>query len=459
MFRSIWLKFFAILLIVVAVALAAAFSLRQLMIRDFREYAEGQREDRVYWVIADLESSYGKDLQWSREAVVRDAVWALMMEFDVRLFDSRHNLVIDTDQALKTLSPLIQKRVIAISQLNLRKKTGPLFSYPLFLNRREIGSLEVRFLQPERESVFVRRSDLFLLFTVVVLGGTAFLLSILFSRRLTNPLRKLVVAAEDIIEGNLQSKVAASGRDEVARLAATFNRLTKFLETQEGLRKKLISNVAHEIRTPLTAMRGELAGMIDELIPNDKEQLKSLYEETWRLEGFLDGIEELSRAEAGVVFLQKRAGKLRPLFEDIQRTFDGVFLDKGVALKIQCGDELEVYADPDRLRQIIVNLLSNALKATQECGNVTMRAVKNGNSTCIDIEDTGCGIGKDSLPFIFERFYRSSEGGMGIGLTIVKELVYAHEGRIKVNSEEGKGTLFSICIPDREAVGGFTTSL
>lgn len=458
MFKNIWLKFFIILLVVVVVALAAAFALRQLMIRDFREYAEGQREDRVYWIIADLESSYEKNLQWSREAIVRDAVWALMMDFEVRLFDSHHNLVMDTEKALKTLSPLTKKRVSAISQLNARKKTATFFSYPLFLNRQEVGSLEVSFLRPERETIFVKRSGLFLLFTVLVLGGVALLLSILFSRRLTTPLKRLVVAAEGIIEGNLQNKVVVSGSDEVARLAGTFNRVTKFLETQEGLRKRLIGNVTHEIRTPLTAMRGELAGMIDELIPNDKEQLKSLYEETWRLEGFLEGIEELSRAQAGAMFLQKRVGKLRPLLTNIQKTFKGVYLDKDVSFEIQCSDELDIYADPERLRQIIVNLVSNALKATEKWGKVTMRAAKSGKATCIEIEDTGCGIAKDALPFIFERFYRSSEGGIGIGLTIVKELVDAHEGRIEVNSEEGKGTSFSIFIPDREAVGSFINS-
>jgi len=458
MFRSLWLKFFILLLAVVTVALAAAFALRQLMIRDFREYSEGQLEDRVYWVIADLESSYEKSLAWSRDAIARDAVWALMMGFEVRLLDSRHSLVIDTEQSLKTLSPLSQKRLRAISQMNVKDKTGTFSSYPLFLNRQEIGSIEVRFLRPERDTIFVRRSDLFLVFTVIILGGAAFVLSVLFSRRLTNPLKRLAVAAEGIIEGNLQNRVMVSGRDEVARLSATFNKVTKFLETQEGLRKKLISNVAHEIRTPLTAMRGELAGMVDGLIPNDKEQLQSIYEETWRLEGFLEGIEELSRAQAGAMFLQRRSEKLRPLLENIKRTFDGVFLDKGVSLEIQCADELDVYADPERLSQIMVNLVSNALKATEECGKVTIRAEKRGDATCIEIEDNGRGIGKDSLPFIFERFYRSSEAGLGIGLAIVKELVDAHEGRIELNSEEGKGTLFSIFIPDREAVRRFTNS-
>lgn len=458
MFRSLWLKFLILLLAVAAVALGAAFALRQLMISDFREYTEGQLEDRVYWVIADLESSYEKGLAWRRDVIDRDTVWALMMGFEIRLLDSRHNLVVDTDGALKSLSPLAEKRVLAISRQNVREKTGRYSSYPLFLNGREIGSLEVRFLRPEREGIFVRRSDRFLVFTVIGLGSAALLLSMIFSKRLTSPLKRLALAAEAIIEGNLRSRVVVSGRDEVAKLSATFNRVTKFLEAQEGLRKKLISNVAHEIRTPLTAMRGELAGMIDGLIPNDREQLQSLYEETWRLEGFLEGIEDLSRAEAGAMFLKKRPEKLKPLLENVRKTFAGVFLDKGVSLDILCADDIDVFADPERLNQIMVNLVSNALKATERGGTVTMRAAKRGPETCIEIEDTGSGIGKDALPFIFERFFRSSDGGIGIGLTIAKELVDAHDGRIEVKSDEGKGTLFSVLIPDKRADGKLMNS-
>ncbi len=451
-FKSLWLKFFILLLIVVTIALMAAFTLRHLMIRDFRAYEAGRLEDRVYWVIADLEASYEKNSAWSRDASGKDAVWALMMGFEVRLFDNRRVLITDTEQSLKTLSPLIQKRVLAISRLHVRKKSAQFFTYPLFLSGHEIGSLEVRFLRPESEAIFVRRSDLFLLFTVIGLGGAAFVLSILFSRKLTNPLKRLAAAAEGIIEGDFsQSRVMVPGQDEVARLSATFNRVTKFLETQEALRKKLISNVSHEIRTPLTAMRGELAGMIDGLIPMDREQLQSLYEETWRLEGLLDGMEELSRAQAGAMFLHRRPGKLRPVLENIKKTFAGLSLDKGASLEVLCADGLDLYADPERFSQIVVNLVSNALKAVGKDGKVTIRAAKNGKMTCVEVEDNGCGIGKEALPFIFERFYRSSEGGIGIGLAIAKELVEAHEGRIEVESEEGKGTLFKIFIPDQSA--------
>lgn len=451
MLRTLWAKSFLLLAAIAGVALVSALTLRQLMIRDFHQYAEGQLEDRVYWVIADLEGSYERERAWNKESVSRDAVLALMMGFEMKLLDSRHLPVIDSDESLKSLSPLIRKRVEAISRLGAGREPGRLATYPLFLNGEEIGSMEVRFLRTEREPIFVRRSDSFLLFSVVALGALSLILSVVFARRLTSPLKRLATAAEGVIEGDLRNRVEVTGKDEVARLSAAFNRLTKFLEAQEGLRKKLISNVAHEIRTPLTAMRGELAGMMDGLIPTGREQLESLYEETWRLEGFLDGIEDLSRAQAGAVFLHKGLEDLGPLLEDLMKRFNGLFLDKGVSLEIRPAGGIVVSADRERLKQILVNLISNALKATDSGGRVLVRAEERGTAVCIEVEDNGRGIGRDALPFIFERFYRSSDGGTGIGLAIVKELVDAHEWRIEVKSEEGKGTVFAILIPTGEA--------
>jgi two-component system sensor histidine kinase BaeS len=280
------------------------------------------------------------------------------------------------------------------------------------------------------------------------MGGLALVLSIVFSRRLTRPLKKLAFGAEAIIEGNPGRQVAVLGNDEVSHLSVTFNRMTKFLEAQESLRKKLISNVTHEIRTPLSAMRGELAGIIDGLIPCDKDQMASLYEETERLENILEGIEELSRVQTGALLLRKQTEKLKPILLAVRNKFENLFLDKGVALEIRCGDQLSVYADSAKLTQIIVNLVSNALKATETGGQVWTGGARTEKGVRIEVGDTGRGIGKEDLPFVFERFFRTSEEGLGIGLAIVKELVEAHEGTIEVKSEYGKGTVFTLYLPD-----------
>ncbi len=449
MLRSLWVKFFVLLIGLALIGLSSALVLRELMIRDFRYYAKGQLEDRVYWVIADLEGTYEKYREWKENVIAEDAVWALMLGFDVRIIDNRGAVVMNTERALDGLPPLTRERVAAIAGMRGAEKSARYLPYPLFLARKEIGTLEVRFLLPERENIFIERSNHFLLLSFIGLGGLVLILSTIFSRRLVNPIKRLVVAAEAIRGGNLDSRVNISGKDEIGRLAITFNGMVESLKTHESHRKKLISNVTHEIRTPLGAMKGELAGMIDGLIANDKAQLRSLYEEVGWIERIFEGLEELSRAQAGALFIRRREESLGPLIENIGKTFVRLFLDKGASLIIQCGKDLNIYADPDRLGQIIINLVSNSLRAIEKGGTVWLRAEKRGKDTCIEVADTGCGIKQDDLPFIFERFYHTPEGGLGIGLAIVKELVDAHNGTIEVSSECRKGTTFTICIPDQ----------
>ncbi len=417
------------------------------MIKDFREYLEGELEDRVYWIIADLEGTYEKYSGWNREIIDEDAIWALMLGFEIRIYDSGGKLITDTEQALSTLSPLVKKRVISISELREAEEGSSFVPYPLFLKGKEIGILEVKFLKPKKESLFIARSNRFLIISLLGLGGVAVILSIIFSKRLTNPIKRLASAAKELSEGNLKSRVEVKGSDEIGQLSMAFNKMAQNLELQESLRKKLISNIAHELRTPLGAMRGELEGMIDGLIPVNNEHLQSLYEETGRLKNILDGIEELSQAQASVLSLRKQSIELKSFLRNIMERFSKLSIDKGILIELQCGNELMIYADPDRLSQILINLISNALKATDRGGKVWVRAGKEGSETFIEVGDTGQGIKEEDMPFIFERFYRTFKDGLGLGLAIVKELVDAHEGRIEVKSEYGKGAIFKVYIP------------
>jgi len=447
MHKSLWIKFLILLLAVSFIALSAALFLRELMIKDFREYLEGEMEDRVYWVMADIEGTYEKHSGWKKDTIAEDAVWALMLGLEVKLKDTEGNVIMDTEKAISTLSPLVKRRVLAVSNFAKSENPSSFHPYPLFLKGKEIGALEVRFLRPRKESIFIERSNRFLALSLFVLGGLAVVLSIIFSKKLTNPIKRLASAARAISEGNLKSRVKIADNDEIGKLSETFNMMAKNLELQESLRKKLIANVAHELRTPISAMRGELEGMIDGLITTDKEQLHSLYEETGRFKNLLDGIDELSRAQASALSLRKQRIELNPFLKTIIDRFGKLFLDKGVNLEFQFDDGLSVNADPDRLSQIVTNLLSNALKATDKNGIVKITAGKKKSEAFIEISDTGHGIKKEDIPFIFERFYKAYQGGLGLGLAIVKELVEAHDGKIEVKSEYEKGSIFTVYIP------------
>jgi two-component system sensor histidine kinase BaeS len=447
MLKSLWIKFLLLLFAVCLIAISTAFAVREFMISDFREYLDGEREDRAYQITASLESSFDKHSGWDREAAVENTVWALMLGFDLELYDEKGTPVMDTDQALESVSQLVKKRIAGILEARSASVESDYVPYGLFLGGREIGQVKLRFLDPHKEKVFVRRSDRFLILAIMILGGFAIMVSILFSKKMTDPIKGLTKAAVDLGEGDLKRRVEISGGDEIGRLAGAFNRMAQALETHESLRRRLTANVAHELRTPLGAMRGELEAMIDGYIPAERDNLYSLYAEIGRLRKLLDGIEELSRAEASSLNLDRQSFELGPFLRSITDRLAASSEDRGISLELHCDEGLVIRADPDRLSQIAINLVSNAIKACGPGGRVVIAAARQENGVRISITDNGSGIKEEDLPLIFERFHKLSGNGLGIGLTIVKELVEAHGGKVTASSEYGKGSEFTVFIP------------
>ena len=445
--KSLRIKFLVLLLGVAAVALSGTFVLRALLIRDFAAYLEGEAEDKIYLIQADLESAYERQGGWRSELQTQEAIRALMAGFEMELRDRQGKLVTDTDRAIADASPLVRKRLEALAQFRTGERPEQFVPYPLFLGGIQIGTLAIRELHPLRKSLFLGRSNWFLALSVLIVGICAALLSIFFSRRLTRPVRELAVAASAIGRGDLQKRVAVARTDELGELAGAFNHMATVLETQEMLRRKLIADVAHELRTPLTVMRGEIEGMQDNLLPIDSDRLQSLYDETGRLKHMVDAIEELNKAEASRLSLQKQWIDLKSLLEGITERYRISFAEKGVTLELVCPGAYRLHADPERMSQVVLNLLSNALKATAEGRTVTLRVSSDRGGLTLSVEDTGSGIPEEDLPHIFERFYRGPGGGLGIGLTIVKELAEAHGATVEVRSAAGKGTSFRLQFP------------
>lgn len=437
------------------VSLSASLFLREMIINDFEEYLEGEAEDKIYKILASIEGSYERYSGWNKDALTSNTIWALLLGYEIKIFDSRNNELMNTHVAVNSMPPLMKRRIEAISGYQQEEKPNSKTNftvYPLFLGGKDIGKLEISpmIIQQTqgKETIFMMRSNRFLILSVLILGGISLILSLIFSRKLTKPIKNLTEAAKQISEGNIKSRVSVTGKDEISVLGNTFNTMAENIELQESLRRKLTSNIAHELRTPLTVMQGEIEGMLDGLIKVDNERLQSLHEETSRLKNLIEAIEELTRAEASALELKKEYIDIKQFLDNIKGRFERMFSDKGVNLIIDGVDNLKIYADPEKLSQIIINLLTNALKATDIGGQVVIKASIEGELGKITISDTGAGIKKQDLPYIFERFYRASEGGIGIGLTIAKELVEAHGGKIIVNSESGKGTSFEIYLPN-----------
>ncbi len=447
MLKRLWFRVLLILVSVSAIALSSALVVRELMVRDFRGFLEGQVEDRASWITTSLESTYEKYGAWANPEIIENTIWALMLGFEMRLYDLHGTFVIGTENAVNMLTPLVKKRIVAISSLRYRDEAADFQPYALFLGGKEIGRVDLRFMRSQKELFFIRRSNRLLLLSLLGMGGLAVVLSVIFSKKLTNPVEELTRAVTGISEGDFSSRVAASGSDEIGRLSAAFNRMAHALELQEALRKKMTSNIAHELRTPVSAIRGELEGMIDGLIPIDQEHIQSLHAEIGRFKTIIEGLEELSRAEASSLDLAKQSIGLRQFLMNINARYGKMFMDKGVSLDLRCDEKITVHADPDRLSQIMINLLNNALKATDEGGRVVVSVGETAQSIEIQVADTGHGIAADDLPFIFERFFKLERDGLGLGLAITRELVLAHGGTITVQSEPGRGASFLVTLP------------
>ena len=449
MFKSLWAKFFILLLAVSLVGLSAALFMRQMMLGDFKAYLDGERLDRVYLIMANLEGSHERNNGWDRVEISRSAIHALMLGMEVKVQDARGSIVMDTQQALEDLPPFMARRVLSLVEGELLTGTGEFSPYPLFLGGKRVGTLDVKILVHDRGLLFAQRSKRFLVISFLMMGGIAILASLFVSRRLTLPLKRLVEHTRAIRRGELGSRADITSSDEIGQLSHAFNEMADDLELQESLRRKLIANVAHELRTPLAAMRGELEGMIDGVLVADKDQILSLHEETGRLGTILDGIDDLTQAQASSLTLEKRDVELTAFFGNIKDRFGALAEEEGVKVGLVVEEGAVVWADPDRLSQIVINLLSNAVKATPADGTVTLKAGTDGDMSFIEINDSGKGISDEEIPHIFERFFRGTGGGLGLGLTIVRELVDAHGGEITVHSKVGEGTSVRVTLPKK----------
>jgi len=289
----------------------------------------------------------------------------------------------------------------------------------------------------------------------------ALLASFFISRQVVTPTLRMMSLSHRIAEGEYEERLSLPGGqqadriDELGQLALSFNQMADKLEKTETMRRELIGDVTHELRTPLTAVKGYLEGLIDGVLPADPETYQQIHSEIDRLQRLVNDLQELSRVEAGAFQLQLNSVSPASLIDRIQSTLGRQFEDKHIQLEISVESNLpNVLVDRDRIIQVLTNLVGNALQYTPSGGRVLVQVFREKSAVHFSISDTGIGISADQIPYIFNRFYRSDKsrtrasGGSGIGLTIAKALVQAHQGKIWAESSgEGKGSTFSIMIP------------
>ncbi len=270
---------------------------------------------------------------------------------------------------------------------------------------------------------------------------------------MVNPLAQVMAAADAVAEGDLSVRVPETGPGEMAQLAVSFNRMVSELERNDALRRNLTADVAHELRTPLHIIQGNLEGIMDGVYEPTLEQMDLLLDETRRLARLVEDLRTLSLAEAGQLSLTKEPIPVRGLLEDVATSFSGQAEAAGIHLCVEAKttDGVTFLGDAGRMDQVLSNLVANALRHTDRGGSVWLRTEREPGWVCIQVADTGSGIRPEDLPNIFDRFWRddpSRQDSSGLGLAIARQLVQAHGGRIGVESRLGQGTTFSIDLPE-----------
>jgi two-component system OmpR family sensor kinase len=309
-------------------------------------------------------------------------------------------------------------------------------------------------LQPQ-EQTFLNQVNRALLLAGALAGALSILLGLGLSRGFTVPVTRLTAAARRIAGGDLSQRVPETGSAEMAVLGRTFNQMAADLEKAEELRRNLVADLAHELRTPLSVIQGNLRAILDEVYPLEQAEIAVLYDETRLLNRLVDDLRELALAEAGQLRLERRPVAPTDL---VNRATDAIRVQaaaRGIALQADLPEDLPlVDVDPQRIEQVLGNLLNNALTHTPSGGEVVVTVRARGSEVEVSVGDTGEGILSEDLPYVFERFYRADRaraaGGTGLGLAIAKQLVEAHSGRIEVESEVGRGTQFTFTLPVAE---------
>jgi len=305
-----------------------------------------------------------------------------------------------------------------------------------------------------REREFITRTNLTFLYSALAASIVAFLLGIILSRTLTRPIRELTEATHAVAEGNLGLQVSVRSKDEMGKLAASFNKMSADLARSTEARKQMTADIAHELRTPLSLILGHAEAVHDGVLPPTKENFEIIREEAVRLEQLVDDLRTLSLADAGELSITLQKVSPQKLLNDLRTTYLHIASQKDVIIQLDAASDIPMLnIDPGRLTQVLTNVFDNALQHTPEGGQINLSARSVSNGVELSIQDSGPGIEGEDVDRIFERFYRTDssrhrdKGGSGLGLAIAKSIILAHNGQIWAESAPGQGLTVIMRLP------------
>ncbi|APM38435.1 sensor histidine kinase [Clostridium kluyveri] len=427
--------------------------------KQFREYTI-RNQERKNEEIADLiGKQYGDNGVWNYTAIENIGVNVIEQGMIIKVIDNYGRVMWDAAVHNNGLCKQMLDDMINKMSRHYNNWDGKyrVKEYSIYHNKNKIGNVVVGYYGPfyynDNDFAFIHALNKFLIGTGVFSLFFALILGGFMAKWLSNPITRVIRTAENISKGYFKNRVKEKSKTrEIKLLISTINNLAETLERQQLLRKRMSADVAHELRTPLATIQSYVEAMIDGIWKPDRERLMSCHEEIMRITRLVGDLEKLAKYESEKHKLNKIEYDIYEQIQSIIYNFETNFKNKGVELHFY-GKSENIVAERDKISQVIINLISNALKYTPKHGLVEIRVGRREDMVKVSVKDTGIGISPEDLPFVFERFYRADKsrnkltGGSGIGLTIAKTIVDLHKGRITVQNNFDKGTEFVVLLP------------
>jgi len=443
-----WRLFLSFLLVIVVAVGAVAVFVSRTTSSEVQQYETRTQDVRVGRVGSLLAAYYLESQGWTGVEPVVDQI--------ARLYNQR--LVVVDDQGLVVADSHGVMHVGQEGEFQPNDRPIPIMAGPA-----RFGTLVVLPQGPppgasasEDTSATSLSSSIngYLVWSGLIAVLVAALVTLFMSRRILAPAESLAHAARALSRGDFSQRVKVRSQDEFGELASAFNTMAEDLERTEQLRRNLVADVAHELRTPLSNIQGHLEAIRDGLLPAEPATFDSIYEEALLLSRLVEDLQELTLAEAGQLTLLRQSADVADIARRAVAAAQPPAEAKGLTIETHLPTQPAIAeVDPERIGQVLRNLLSNATTHTSDGGRIIVDLKDEDDELSISVADTGAGIPPEDLPYVFERFYRvdrsrvRATGGAGLGLTIAKRLVEAHGGTIGVESELGKGSRFTFTLP------------
>lgn len=345
-----------------------------------------------------------------------------------------------------------------LGSVDVKEDGSNVASAPIMVDGEKVGTVLVRV--PGSETLLTKFDEDFrdksynaMIFAAVIALIIAMVMGAIFARTIAAPVKKITNAAKALKEGDYSARTGMTGSDEIARLGNMFDLMADSVESNRKLERRLVTDVAHELRTPLMAIQSTVEAMIDGVFKPDAERLETLNSEVQRLSRLVDALLKLSRLESRTKPIEQKKVDLTEMLSSVVQTHQAYIHDAGLNLEFEYDPHVYVFGDADLLRQATANLISNAVRYTPEGGTITIMARKGDLMGQIVVKDTGIGLTPEEAKLVFQRFWRADSGraratgGLGIGLSVVKEIVEQHNGWVRVEGRPNEGASFTIYIP------------